>query len=61
VSLQLDNRGYWHRTILDAEKLRTSFRKFAKDPTDDLDPTTVAMEEFLERNGLRASFPYNHQ
>ena len=58
--ITFDSIGYWHRPILDAEKLRASFAQYADKPDDEYDPVNYAMDEFLDRGGLRDAFPYNH-
>jgi hypothetical protein len=58
--ITFDRMGYWHRQILDADKLRASFKRFAEKPDDEYDPTNYAMSEFIEHGGLRDAFPYNH-
>lgn len=59
--IAFDQMGYWHRTILDADRLRASFKKYADKPDDEFDPVNYAMTEFIERGDLRDAFPFNHQ
>jgi len=56
--ITFDQMGYWHRQILDADKLRKSFAQYADAPDDEFDPVNYAMGEFLERGDLRDAFPY---
>ena len=57
--ITFDKMGYWHRMILDADKLRKSFARYADKPDDEFDPTNYAMSEFIERGDLRDAFPFN--
>lgn len=58
--ITFDEMGYWHRQILDAERLRKSFAQYADKPDDEYDPANYAMGEFIERGDLRDAFPFNH-
>lgn len=57
--MTFDRMSYWHRTILDADKLRESFKRYADKPDDEYDPVNYAMSEFIEHGDLRDAFPYN--